>query len=273
MASSVQSEIVPLVPPLKTKLLEMSVRTATSPACASSASCSASLATTNTWLKAIAGRAETTSLPSASSSASWFGPLNWLPCLVMLSESAESATLPGVLMVFSLSSVIPPASSLLSMLWPSSETDGLSRALSSVPELMLLAFRFVSREPFRAGSPPALFSWTSWLALLKLLPCSVTLPLSRASSSVPDVMFEAFRFVRPAPEPARPLTATVPVEVLTLIRSVPSPFCTRNASAPSAAFLNKAPPPVNTWPARSSRATLPLSLLSARVPVALPRSR
>ncbi len=115
-------------------------------------------------------------------------------------------------------------------------TFELSRASASVPVAMFEAFRLVSREPFKAGRKPDPFSCTSWLAPLKVLPCRVTLPLRRASGTVPVARFEAFRFVRPAPLAVMPVAVMFP-PLSTLNWLVPF-FCRlmKSAAEPAPVF-------------------------------------
>src|SRR3990167_1208327 len=69
---------------------------------------------------------------------------------------------------------VPSAISLDSTAAPNSETLADNLVSASVPKLMAEALRLVRREPLTAGNWVEPLSWTSWPALLKLLPWMVT---------------------------------------------------------------------------------------------------
>ena len=84
----------------------------------------------------------------------------------------------------------------------SNATLALKRASATVPLARLEALRLVRAEPLRAGRKPEPSSWTNLFAMLKVLPCKVTLEDSRESERVPDEMLVALRLVI-----SEPLTA------------------------------------------------------------------
>jgi len=139
-----------------------------------------------------------------------------------------------------------------------------SRASARVPEVMLVALMLVALPPLRLVKPAPLplklpqkgsqggqgVGTNERLVAVQ----QRTLGVSRASARVPEVMVEAFRFVRPAP--------------LTLVK--PAPFPLKLPTNLFAALVRELTPlnvfePAKVWLA-VSRGTLFESRASARVP-------